>query len=271
LAFFLAFMTTFLNLPKYADAAVSIVPVEYEKTTSYKKGTKYGSNAILKASNELYLYDEVLEIEPYKVGINTLSPVRELKKLEKLKKDKFIIALGGEHTISLPLIKRFDQENLSILHIDAHADMKDIFDNSKLSHACVMRRVSEFNKNIVQVGVRALDKDELDYMKKNKIKTYFMHQKLDTNEIVKNLKKNVYISIDLDAFDPSVIPDVGTPEPNGLTWLQVNDIIKAVFSKRKVVGCDVVELCPSGSSEISEYSAAKLVYKIIGYYMKYSN
>ncbi|MCD4760222.1 agmatinase [archaeon] len=254
-------MKTFLNLPKFREAKVVIVPVPYESTTSYKKGTVNGPSAILKASNELYLYDHELGIEPYSVGITTLDPVKSLSKLEKLKKDKFVIALGGEHTISLPLIKRFDQKDLSILQIDAHADMKGAFDGNKLSHASVMRRVSEFNKNIVQVGVRALDKDEFDYIKENKIKTFF---EFDIAKIVKSLKKRVYISIDLDGFDPSVIPDVGTPEPGGLLWDEVLSLLKEVFSKREVVGCDVVELCPSG--ELSSYTAAKLVYKLVGYY-----
>jgi agmatinase len=254
-------MESFLSLPKFAEAKVVVVPVPYESTTSYRKGTKFGPAAILKASNELYLYDHELGIEPYSVGVTTLDAVTSFSKLSKLRKDKFVIALGGEHTITLPLVKRLDQKDLSILQIDAHADMKESFDGSKLSHASVMRRISEFNNNIVQVGVRALDKDELDYMKKNKIKTFF---DFDIPKIVKSLKKNVYITIDLDGFDPSVIPDVGTPEPDGLLWKQVTSLLKEVFAKRKVVGCDVVELCPY--SELSSYTAAKLVYKLIGYY-----
>ena len=253
-----------MGLPNIAEAKVLVVPVPYEKKVAYKVGTRNGPEAILRASNELYLYDEILETEAYQKGINTLKPATNLKDLEKLPTDKFVIGLGGEHTISLPLIKRFDQKDLSILHIDAHADMKDEFDGSRMSHVCVMRRVSEFNKNIVQVGVRGLDKDELDYMKEKKIKTFFAHKKFDIKEIVKNLKKNVYVSIDLDAFDPSVFPDVGTPEPNGLTWKQVNDLLMEVFSKRNVVGCDVVELCPNANSQLSDYSAAKLVYRIVG-------
>ena len=257
-------MATFMNLPNFEEAKVAILPVHYEKTTSYKKGTKKAPKSILEASKELELYDEELEIEPYQIGITTLDEVNSLEELEKIKSNKFIIAVGGEHTISLPLIKRHPEENLSILHIDAHADLKDEFDGSKLSHACVMRRVSEFNKNITQVGVRALDKDEVDYIEKHKINTFYAHENFNIKKILKTLKKNVYITIDLDGLDPSVIPDVGTPEPAGLQFTQVTDLLKEVFTHRNIVGADVVELCPNKNSELSSYSTAKLVYKLIG-------
>ncbi len=252
-----------MNLPNFAESKILILPVPYEKTTSYKKGTINGPNAILKASNELELYDYELKLEPYIIGIATLKPIIDLKKLENIKTNKFLIALGGEHTITLPLIKRLNQEDLSILQLDAHADLKDSFEGKKLNHACVMHRISEFNKNITQVGVRSLDKDELSFIKKNKINTFFGNN-FDIKKIIKTLKKNVYITIDLDVFDPSVLPDVGTPEPNGLQFKQVTDLLEEVFKKRNVVGCDIVELCPSNNI-VSDYTAAKLVYKIIGY------
>lgn len=259
-------MRTFLNLPAFNEAKIAILPVPFESTTSYKKGTKNGPREIIKASNELYLYDAELKIEPYKIGITTLKEIKTLKQLENLKTEKFVIALGGEHTITYPLVKRFPQKELSILQIDAHADLKDEFDDSKLSHACVMRRISEFNKNITQVGIRALDKDESDYIKKYKINTFFAHENFDIKKILKTLKKNVYVTIDLDGFDPTVIPNVGTPEPAGLQFKQVTDLLKEVFKHRNVVGADVVELCPTKNSELSNYSAAKLVYKLIGNY-----
>jgi agmatinase len=259
-------METFMNLPNFAESKVLILPVPYEHTTTYKKGTINGPNAIIKASNELELYDYELKSEPYKVGIVTLKPVIDLKKLELIKTNKFLIALGGEHTITLPLLKRFNQQDLSVLHLDAHADLKDSFEGKKLSHACVMRRISDFNDNITQVGIRSLDKEELTFIKRNKINTFFVDD-FDIKKIVKTLKKNVYITIDLDVFDPSVLPDVGTPEPNGLQFKQVTDLLKEVFEKRNVVGCDVVELCPS-SQIVSSYTAAKLVYKLIGLYSK---
>lgn len=256
-------MENFLDLPKFAEAKVLILPVPYEKTTSYKKGTKLGPYAILEASKELALYDHELGIEPYKIGITTLNPIDELKELEKIKTNKFLIALGGEHTITLPLVRRLDQQDLTILQLDAHADLKNVFDSKRLSHACVMRRISEFNKNITQVGVRSLDKDEADFIEKNNINTFFIED-FDIKSIIKTLKKNVYITIDLDVFDPAVLPDVGTPEPDGLQFKQVTELLREVFKQRNVVGCDIVELCPSRDI-LSCYTAAKLVYKIIGY------
>jgi len=256
-------MKTFMNLPKFEEAKVLILPVPYEKTSSYKRGTKNGPDAILRASNELELFDVELKTEPYKVGVSTLDAVDNLEDLGKVRKDRFVIALGGEHSISFPLIKRLDQEDLSILQIDAHADLKDEFEGNKMSHACVMRRVFEINKNITQVGIRSLDKEEYDFIKKNKINCFFMHEKFDVKKIVKSLKKNVYITIDLDCFDLSVISDVGTPEPDGLKFRQVLELLEEVFKKRNVVGVDVVELI--GKDDNSSYVAAKLVYKIIGY------
>jgi agmatinase len=261
-------MTTFMNLPKFREAKVAILPVPYEKTTSYKKGTKNAPERILKASNELEQYDEELEKEPYEVGITTLKEIKTLEGLEKLETNKFLIAIGGEHTITLPLVKRHPEENLSILHIDAHADLKDSFEGNKLSHACVMRRISEFNKNITQVGIRSLSKEEHQFIKNNNIKSFFMKDLIyNTNyirEIISTLKEDVYITIDLDALDPSILPDVGTPEPGGLRYYQLLYLLKQVFKQKNVVGVDLVELCPSKNTN-SDYLVAKLIYKIIGY------
>mgnify|MGYP005636038321 FL=1 len=257
-----------MNLPRFEEAKVAILPVPYEKTTSYKKGTKKGPEKILKASNELELYDEELNSEPYSIGITTLDEIDNLDGLENLKTDKFLIALGGEHTISLPLVKRHNQENLSILQIDAHADLKDSFDGNKMSHACVMKRIFEVNPNITQVGIRSLSKDENDFIQKNNIKTFFMkdlvYNRNYVQDILSTLKKDVYLTIDLDGIDPSIIPDVGTPEPGGLRWHQLLQLLKELFKQKNVVGIDVVELSPSKETN-SDYIAAKLIYKMIGY------
>jgi len=261
-------METFMNLPKFEEAKVAILPVPYEETTSYKKGTKNAPKAILKASNELELYDEELDKEPYQVGITTLDEIKSLEGIGNLQTDKFLIAIGGEHTISLSLIKRHNQENLSILHIDAHADLKDSFENNKMSHACVMRRVSEINKNITQVGIRSLEKKEHEFIKNNNIKTFFMkdliYNKNYIQEILQTLKENVYLTIDLDALDSSIIPDVGTPEPGGLRWYQLMSLLKQLFKEKNVVGVDIVELKPEKNTN-SDYIVSKLIYKIIGY------
>jgi agmatinase len=261
-------MATFMNLPRFEEAKVVILPVPYEKTTSYKKGTKKASEYILKASKELELYDEELEKEPYNVGITTLDEIKSLEDLEKLETDKFLIAIGGEHTITLPLVKRFPEEKLSILHIDAHADLKNKFEDTTLNHATVMRRISEFNKNITQVGIRSLSEEEHSFIKANNINTFFMkdlvYNRNYVGDIIRTLKEDVYITIDVDALDPSIIPDVSNPEPGGLRWYQLLNLLKQVFKQRNVVGVDIVEFCPRKETN-SDYILAKLIYKIIGY------
>lgn len=261
-------MKNFMNLPKFEEAKVAILPVPYEKTTSYKKGTKNGPKKILEASNELELYDEELEKETYTVGITTLNEISSLEELEKLNLDKFTIAIGGEHSISFPLIKKHNQENLSILQIDAHADLKDSFENNKFSHACVMRRIFEINKNITQVGIRSLSKEEHRFIKENKINTFFMKDLVYKRDYIENilstLKGNVYITIDLDGLDPSIIPDVGTPEPGGLRYYQLLNLLKEVFKQKNVIGIDIVEFSPKENTN-SDYIVAKLIYKLIGY------
>lgn len=245
------------------NAKVIIQPIPYEKTTSYITGTKNGPREILKASKELEAYDIETDSEPYLVGIHTLKPSKP-KNIKNYK--KFTISLGGEHTISYYTIKHLDQKNLSILHIDAHSDMKDEFERNKFSHACVMRRVYEFNKNITQVGVRSLDLEEKNFIDKNNIPIFYMEQiRGDWDSIIKTLTDNVYISIDLDALDPSIMPSVGTPEPGGFYWHQLLNLLKEVFKRRNVIACDIVELCPRKNDHISNYIAAKLAYKLITY------
>ena len=257
-----------MNLPNIDNAKVAILPVPIETTTSYKKGTKRGPETIIRASSELEMYDEELGLEPYKVGITTLNEIYELEELENLKTDKFVIALGGEHTITLPIVKRFPEEKLSILHIDAHADLKNVFDGEKLSHACVMRRIAEFNKKIVQFGIRSLSKEEHEFIQRNNIKTFFMKDLVyDSNyirEILNSLSEDVYITIDVDAFDPSVISEVGNPEPGGIRWYQLLTLLKYVFKEKNVVGVDIVEFSPRKETN-SDFILAKLIYKIIGY------
>jgi agmatinase len=244
-------------------AEVVIVPIPEEKTTSYIKGTSKAPESILNASCELENYNLETNSEPYLKGIHTTKPI-QIQKFENYI-NKLIISLGGEHSITPEIIKKIDNKNLSILHLDAHADLKDIFEDNKNSHACSMRRTYEINKNLVQVGIRSLDKEELNFIKKNKIKTFF-NKNIKTNKIIKNLKENVYISLDLDIFDPSIIPSVGNPEPNGLNFEQVNNLLKQVFKKRKVVGIDFVEFSPRKSDLNSAYLIAKLIYNCIGYY-----
>ena len=207
------------------NSKVIIQPIPFEKTTSYGKGTKKGPNTILKASHELETYDIETNSEPYLAGIHTLKPI----KLKHIKNhNKFTISLGGEHSITHHIIKKINQENLSILQIDAHADLKDELDNNKFSHACTMRRIYEINKNITQVGIRSIDKEEKEFIDNNHIPTFFMKDINNWQDIINTLKDNVYITIDLDGLDPSIMPGVGNPEPGGFKWDQLLEFLKEV-------------------------------------------
>ncbi len=252
-----------MDLPNQKSSKVEILLVPYEETTSYGKGTKKGPNSVIEASKELEFYDLESDSEPYKLGINT---IKEENPKNITKSEKFRISVGGEHSITPNLVKKLDQENLSILQIDAHADFKDKFEGRKDSHACAMRRVYEINNNITQVGIRSLDKEESEFIKENKINTFFMKDlKGDwISKIVPTLKDKVYITIDMDGFDPSIIPAVGTPEPDGLNYNQVIKLLKEVFKEKEVVGMDFVELCPNEKDLVSPFTTAKLIYQSIG-------
>lgn len=262
-----------------------ILPVPYDATTSWQPGTRRGPKAIIEASTHLELFDEELQSEPYRVGIHTLNPLEpstagpeeEIAQVEEaissiLKHGKFPIMLGGEHSITLgavrALLKR--QKALSVLQLDAHGDLRDSFSGSPLNHACVARRIHELGVSLVQIGVRGLSTEEANYLKDAvDITTVFaidIHRRFDfIEEALAKLRSPVYITIDLDVFDPAVCPSVGTPEPGGLDWYTVLGILRRASKAHEVAGFDVVELCPIAGLIAADFLAAKLVYKIIGY------
>jgi agmatinase len=267
-----------------------VLPLPYEKTTSYVKGTAKGPQAILEASSQVELYDEELQAEIYKPGIYTVTDVRQSSGLnfktspEKFVKElahyaqrliqpgKILVSLGGEHTITLGLVQTFKSyyRNLSVLQLDAHSDLRNEYDGTRFGHASVIRRVAELCP-VVQVGIRSISEDHASIMRANlSLKTFYAYQmRLRINQAIKKilagLKKNVYVTIDLDVFDPSYLPAVGTPEPGGLNWYEVLDILRPVFKTKHVVGFDLVELCPQPNSIISDFTAAKLAYRLMGY------
>jgi len=266
---------------RYSSSKIVVLPVPYEGTTSYGKGTKNGPSAILKASQIVEDYDIELGFEPYKRvgGIHTALPVKVAKDPHKeiyasvkkiISAGKFPLMLGGEHSISYGAVKAAKEfySDLSVLQFDAHADLRDSYHGSKHSHACIMRRIREICP-AVQVGIRSQDREESDYIKEyNLQKNLFYADPYDETKlpaIVKGLGKNVYITLDVDVFDPSVIPATGTPEPGGLLWEQVLAILKKVIAEKNIVGVDVVELAPKPNLHYADYTIAKLVYKIIGY------
>ncbi len=264
------------------QAKFLILPIPYEQTTSYGTGTKNGPDAIIKASQYLELFDEELALEPYREGIHTLEPIEFDKgpaelSIEKIYetvkalpiKKKFLISFGGEHSITYPIVKAYKEQfpGISVLHVDAHSDLQEKFQGTIYSHGSVMARIKDI-ADIVQVGIRSQTKGEYNLIKQRGIHTFYMHairsDELWKEHVVESLGDNVYLTIDLDGFDPSVAPAVGTPEPGGLLWYDVIDLIKMITKTRHIIGCDIVELAPEPHAIATDFLAAKLAYKIMG-------
>ncbi len=259
-----------------------IIPVPYDLTTSYISGSRRGPLAIIDASTHVELYDEELKIEPYRRGIHTLSMVEPATQSPAAMVDrvsqvcegvlvdkKTPILIGGEHSLSVGMVRALSSKykDLSVLQFDAHADLRDIYEGSPYNHACVGRRISELCP-LTQVGIRSLSSGEAVFLRDSDIKTITASDVLHSgvpSEITTDLTDDVYITIDLDVFDPSVMPAVGTPEPGGLFWYDLLNIIKKVVYSRRIVGFDVVELSPVPGLIAPDFTAAKLIYRIIGY------
>jgi len=258
---------------RYDEAKFVVVPVPYEATTSYGKGTKNGPAAILAASQQVEEFDEELGYETYtKAPIHTLKPV-SLSSLtaqtSSLIADKKIpIILGGEHSITPHAVKAAAKhyKKLSVLQLDAHADLRDKYQGKKNSHACVMRRVLEICP-AVQVGIRNISQEGWAFAKRARQRDKIhWAQKIELVEKIENqLSQNVYITIDVDVFDPSIVPAVGTPEPGGMFWYEVLDILSLICQDKNIVGFDVMELSPRKGDLASDFTVAKLVYKVMGY------
>jgi len=269
----------------YAASSAVVIPIPYDATTSYRTGSREGPAAIINASTNMELFDEDLKREPADVGIATLEPVEpDARGPERMVEaiagrcagpvsdGKFVVGLGGEHTVTLGLLQpqaELYSGSLSVLQIDAHADLRNTYQESKYSHACVMRRALESCPVVVGVGIRSFSREEYKFMKESGLQPFSMEiirSREDwITQVVERLSTHVYVTIDLDGLDPSICPGVGTPEPGGLGWIQVNQLLKTVFSKRQVVGADVVECLPLPGQVQTEFLAARLVYKMIGY------
>ena len=267
----------------FGKARFLILPVPYERTTSYGKGTKNGPAAILNSSWQLELWDEELKREVWKEGIVTLAAFNcarsenaffkalESEVAQLLAAFKGIpIFLGGEHSITQALLPPFQKKykDLSILHFDAHADLRPEYEGSAHSHASAVYPASRTTKT-VQLGIRSVGTDERQNIDAGNVKTYLMHENLDfaklEKDILKDLSETVYLTIDVDGFDPSVMPGTGTPQPGGFMWYDALKLFKAVCKNKKVVGLDVVEVSPLKGSPITEFNAAKLIYRLMGY------
>ncbi len=277
---------TFGGLPDeytaFETARILIWPVPFEATTTFLKGTALGPHAIIEASRHLELYDEELEAEVYRLGIHTLPPAPVNAPLEEvierlyhearrwLETEKFLCTLGGEHSITSPIVRAFAERypDLSVLQIDAHADLRQSYDGTPYSHASVAARLVEICP-VVQVGVRALSLEEARARHQLPVTTFFAKDLHDPREwipqVIECLSPRVYLTIDVDGLDPSLIPATGTPEPGGLSWSETLRLIRQVAEQRTIVGMDVTELCPMPGHEASNFIVAKLIYKTLGY------
>ena len=279
----------FLGIPAedapLASSPVVVLPVPYEATVSYMGGTRFGPRALLHASRFVELYDPVLDAEPWQEGIATLpelvlpgtGPEQALPVLRSamdalLDEGKFVILLGGEHSVSGdPILAHADRTDgqLSVLQLDAHADLRASYEGTPFSHACVMHRVVD-RVGLVPVGIRSLTGDERALMRERKIPTVFGHELGHPgwqDRVLDALGDPVYITVDVDYFDPAVMPSTGTPEPGGGSWYPTLELLERVFRERTVVGCDVVELAPLPGIVAPDVLAAELVYKLAAFWL----
>ncbi len=264
----------------FEGSEIVIIPVPYDGTSTWIKGADKGPDALLIASANMELYDIETDSEVYRKGIYTSKAIMANKSPELmseavyhkavnyLHENKFVVTIGGEHSVSIGVIKAHTEkyDDLTVLQIDAHTDLRPEYEGSKFNHACVMSRVSEWCP-FVQVGIRSMDVEELQYVVPGNI--FYAKDIVDNDEwmdkAIKKLSKNVYITFDLDGLDPSILPGTGTPEPGGLLWYQTLRFLKKVIEKRNLIGFDVVELCPNEINRTSDFLAAKLVFKILSY------
>jgi agmatinase len=267
----------------FESSKIVILPVPYDRTSTWIKGADKGPFALLEASPQLELYDIDTGYEVYKQGIYTLPPVSvdlspeemvksvesEVKKL--LDKGKFVVLLGGEHSVSIGSSRAHAAKynDLSVLHLDSHADLREEYQASRFNHACTAARIKEVAP-VVEVGVRSMSAEEKDKLPPEDI--FFAKDIVGragwADEVASRLKDNVYVTIDLDVFDPAIMPSTGTPQPGGLDWYQVMSLLEAVARNKNVVGFDVVELCPNENNKAPDFLAAKLVYKFLSYVYK---
>lgn len=275
----------------YSQARVVILPIPFEATTTYRRGCENGPSAILHASQQVEYYDEELEQEIWPVGIYTHDPIADTRSdhpvsseemlavteatVQKLIGDgKFVIGLGGEHSITTGLVEAYRKANpdeaFTVVQIDAHGDLRHEYEGSIHNHACVMRRIIDMGLPTVQIGIRSICREEADLIKSKPLTVFRAREiALQPDWMERALASiptpKVFFTIDLDGIDPTLMPGVGTPEPGGLNWYSLTTFLRRVFEAHDVMGCDVMELAPITDSVVSEFTAAKLVYKLIGY------
>lgn len=266
---------------QYDNAKVVLIPVPYDGTSTWLKGADKGPEAFLDAADNMEIYDIETKSEPYKMGIFLDDPVSEDSSPEAmtdavhqrvakyLKDEKLVTLFGGEHSISIGSIRAFGDKykNLTVLQLDAHTDLRPEFHGSKCNHACAVFEANE-KHHLVQVGIRSMDTEEVKYLKEENV--FFAHDIAENKNWIEDVYDRlgdnpIYITIDLDAFDPSICPSTGTPEPGGLEWYPTLKLLKKVIQTKNVVGFDIVELMPNEHEKSSDFLAAKLYYKMLAY------
>lgn len=273
----------------YEKAKVVILPIPYEATTTYRRGCENGPDAILDASHQVEYYDEELEEEFWGVGIYTHESIADTRKgqisseamlhdtqqtVQKLLADgKFVISLGGEHSITTGIVEAYRQAEptpFTVIQVDAHGDLRQEYEGSIHNHACVMKRIVDMGLPTLQIGIRSICREEADLIKAKNLAVFRAREIATQPDWMERAlaaipTERVFLTIDLDGIDPTLIPGVGTPEPGGLNWYSLTTFLRRVFERHDVIGCDVMELAPIADSVVSEFTAAKLVYKLIGY------
>lgn len=274
----------------YEAARVVILPIPYEATTTYRRGCENGPAAILDASQQVEYYDEELDEEFWAIGINTQPAIADTRNDLKVSSEemlqvtqqtvarliadgKFVIALGGEHSITTGLVEAYRQANsepFTVVQIDAHGDLRHEYEGSIHNHACVMRRIVDMGLPTVQIGIRSICREEADLIKSKNLAVFRAREIASQPDWMERAwaaipTQRVFLTIDLDGIDPTLIPGVGTPEPGGLNWYALMTFLRQIFANHDVLGADVMELAPIADSVVSEFTAAKLVYKLIGY------
>ncbi len=268
----------------YENAKIVVLPVPYDGTSTWLKGADKGPEAILEASANMELYDIETDSEVYTKGIATLDPVTEnaspeaMSDVVEMKVDallndkKFPVILGGEHSVSIGAFRAFAKhyENYSVLQLDAHSDMRDSYEGSDHNHACVMARAKEM-ATVAQVGIRSSCIEEKHNIEPDRI--FYAHEIKESSnwmyDVSEKLNDNVYITIDLDVFDPAYMPSTGTPEPDGMNYREVINFLKLINERHNIIGLDVVELCPNDINKAPDFLASKLIYQILS--MKFNN
>jgi agmatinase len=277
------FLTPGFKFTEYHTAAIAVVPVPYEGGVSYGTGTAMAPDAVIEASKHLELYDEILDAEPYRMGITTVVPPEIFTDAERthasvsamiktmIDEDKFVVMLGGDHSLSSGYVRALHEKyhQVSVIQLDAHSDLRDRFEDSPYSHACVMSRIRELTGNTLQIGIRSMSVEEARRIKREKLAVCTMSAyrsgEFDLNAALDALAEPVYLTVDVDVFDWSVIRSTGTPEPGGLLWDEALVLLHQIFMRKNVVGIDVVELCGDPDDRNSAFAVAKLIYKMLGF------